>query len=218
MQAENERAVHYMLTQGAPCFLPTSIRSPTIRQITFGGIHACLCRPARGFSVQSVAGDRALLADVACGRLGLFGRGGAGLYRRCVQAVQRGDSRRQPRHGLHGQEAIPAQSGLPGLLPARSPGCRGKTAPHQAVAWANTAQTQETPGLALRLANRGDRRASPARTRFVRAPSRRGARCDSKSTSLTNQRLRHNCTQIYLPRISALIHFRLLGSIWRRNV
>jgi hypothetical protein len=142
-----ERAVHYMLTQGAPCFLPTSIRSPTIRQITFGGIHVCLCSPGRGFSVQSVAGDSALLADVACGRLGLFGRGGAGLYRRCVQAVQRGDSRRQPRHGLHGQEAIPAQSGLPGLLPARSPGCRGKTAPHQAVAWANAAQTQETPGL-----------------------------------------------------------------------
>jgi hypothetical protein len=168
------------------CFLPTLFRSPTLRQVTFGGNHVRLCRAARGFSVQSVAGNGALLSDVACGELGLLGRGAAGLYRRCVPAVQRGDPGCRPRCGLHGPEAIPAQSGLPGLLQGRSPGCRGKTAQHQgACACAKTAQAQEAriiPGCL----NRGAR-SHCAWTRFVR-----GARCDSKSTSLTNQRHRHN--------------------------
>jgi hypothetical protein len=38
-----------------------------------------------------------------------------------------------------------------------------------------------------------------------------------KPTSLINQWLRHNCLKIFLSRISALIHFRFLGSIWRRR-
>ena len=41
------------------------------------------------------------------------------------------------------------------------------------------------------------------------------ARCDSKANVVDIQEPRHNWHQIFLPRISALIHFRFLGSIWR---
>jgi hypothetical protein len=39
--------------------------------------------------------------------------------------------------------------------------------------------------------------------------------CDSKAYRLIIQGLRHDLHQIFLSRISALIHFRVLGSIWR---
>ena len=39
--------------------------------------------------------------------------------------------------------------------------------------------------------------------------------CDSNANVLTNQWLHRGEAEIFLPRISALIHFRFLGSIWR---
>jgi hypothetical protein len=39
--------------------------------------------------------------------------------------------------------------------------------------------------------------------------------CDSKANVLTNPWLHRGGSQIFLSRISALIHFRFLGSIWR---
>jgi hypothetical protein len=46
----------------------------------------------------------------------------------------------------------------------------------------------------------------------VVAPS---VRVTQKTTWFVFQRLGHNCPQIFLSRISAVIHFLLLGSIWR---
>jgi hypothetical protein len=147
-------ALRYRLTQGVGFCLPPPLRSPTLRaSARLGdswGIHVRLCRPVRGFSVQRLAGNGAVIFAVAGGEPGLHPRGAASLQRRCVPVMRTGNPGCRARHGLHGQEAIPAQPRLPGILQVRTRGhaCRnGKTAQDQAGSPAKTAQTQEA-GLA----------------------------------------------------------------------
>jgi hypothetical protein len=54
--------------------------------------------------------------DIAGRRSNLHPRTGAGLYRRRVPALQRRDSRRQPRDRLHGRKTGPVVTALPRLL------------------------------------------------------------------------------------------------------
>jgi hypothetical protein len=69
------------------------------------------------------------------------------VQRRCVSLVQFRNSGCRPRHGLHGQEQIPAQPRLPRVLQTRArgrghPGRRGEASQHQAGSCAQASQRQ----------------------------------------------------------------------------
>jgi len=137
-QVEPGRSV---LLANPPAFTHNSQRPSS----AFGGIHVCC--PVQEFPARLDARNRARSFDVACGRPGLHPRPGASVQQRCVSLVQFRNSGCRSRHGLHGQEQIPAQSRLPRVLQARArgrghPGRRGEASQHQAGNCAQASQRQ----------------------------------------------------------------------------
>ena len=80
---------------------------------------------SKTFSVWIAAGTLLSVSISPAAGSNLHPRTGAGLYRRRVPALQRRDSRRQPRDGLHGRQTGPALAALPRVLQVGSRAERG---------------------------------------------------------------------------------------------
>jgi hypothetical protein len=109
----------------------------------FGGNH--VCGPVEEIPVQFVARSGVLGFDVACGERGIHPRTAGGLQRRCVSSLQRGHSRRRPRHGLHGPQAGSTLAWLPVVFQtarARTRGQGGSASQHQAGGFAKARQRE----------------------------------------------------------------------------
>jgi hypothetical protein len=114
-------------------------------RITLRGNH--VCHRVGEFPVRFAARNRVFIRHAAGRGEGLHPRAGTGVHERCVSAVQCRDSGCRPRHGLHGQEQIAAQSRLPRPIQTRArghghPGGRRAAAQHQAGIFAKARQRQ----------------------------------------------------------------------------
>lgn len=118
------------------------------RNAAHRGTH--VCDPVQEFPALPDAGDGAVGFNVACSKPGLYPRTAASLQRRCFQALQRRYSGCRSRHGLHGQEQIPAYAGVSGLLyRARYLAGRRTASQHQAGKFAKGRAQAKEPGRRL---------------------------------------------------------------------
>ena len=120
-----------------------SLVHPQFANQRFRGDH--VGGPVGEIPVQFVARNGVIGFDVACRERGLYARTAGGLQRRCVSSLQRGDSRRRPRHGLHGPQAGSTLAGLPGVFQtvrARTRGQGGSASQHQAGGCAKARQRE----------------------------------------------------------------------------